>query len=32
MLSKPVTILASLEESASGEGSWICAGVAYNGM
>lgn len=32
MLSKPVTILAPLEESASGEGSWICAGVACNGM
>lgn len=32
MLSKPVRILASLEERASGGGSWVCAGVAYSGM
>lgn len=32
MLSKHVTILASLEERASSEGSWICADFASNGM
>lgn len=32
MLSKPVTILASLEERASSEGSWICAGVGSSGI